>query len=151
MGWLHDWRARSGNKDAKLVLVGHSMGGLVSRYFLEVLGGWLHTRSLFTLGTPHRGAVSSYARLVKCEHSSAGKKQGTGGAKIGNVHLKWAFSEAAVGFLRKNPRGQRYLARLARKHGKSKALSVLAAKLGRAAYYMLTRRTAFEMEHFLMS
>jgi hypothetical protein len=24
---------------------------------------------------------------VKCEHSSAGKKLGTGGAKIGNVHL----------------------------------------------------------------
>jgi transposase len=29
----------------------------------------------------------SYSRLVKCEHSSAGKKLGTGGAKIGNVHL----------------------------------------------------------------
>jgi len=33
----------------------------------------------------------SYSRLVKCEHSSAGKKLGTGGAKIGNAHLKWAF------------------------------------------------------------
>jgi transposase len=92
----------------------------------------------------------SYARLVKCERSSAGKTQGTGGSKIGNVHLKWAFSEAAVGFLRKNPRGQRYLGRLARKHGKSKALSILAAKLGRTTYYMLTRKTAFEMERFLM-
>ncbi|HEX6922167.1 MAG TPA: hypothetical protein VF314_18255, partial [Actinomycetes bacterium] len=28
--WLHDWRARSGNRDARLVLVGHSMGGLVA-------------------------------------------------------------------------------------------------------------------------
>jgi len=43
---------------------------------------------------------ASYARLVKCVHQSAGKKLGTGGAKMGNVHLKWAFSEAAVLFLR---------------------------------------------------
>ena len=47
----------------------------------------------------------SYSRLVKCEHSSAGKKLGTGGSKIGNVHLKWAFSEAAALFLRNNPEG----------------------------------------------
>ena len=31
---------------------------------------------------------ASYARLVKCVHQSAGKKLGTGGAKMGNVHLK---------------------------------------------------------------
>ncbi len=62
--WLEDWRESSGNKDAQLVLIGHSMGGLVSRYFLECLGGRDYTRSLFTLGTPHRGAVASYARLV---------------------------------------------------------------------------------------
>jgi transposase len=91
----------------------------------------------------------SYARLVKCEHSSAGKKLGTGGAKIGNVHLKWAFSEAAVLFLRNNPAGQRHLRRLAGRHGKAKALSILAAKIGRAVYFMLKRERAFEMERFL--
>ncbi len=48
--------------------------------------------------------LASYARLVKCAKESAGKVRGTGGRKIGNAHLKWAFSEAAVGFLRKNPR-----------------------------------------------
>ncbi len=46
-------------------------------------------------------------------------------------HLKWAFSEAAVLFLRNNPAGQTHLRRLAGKHGKAKALSILAAKLGR--------------------
>jgi len=35
------WRAKSGNPDAQLVLVGHSIGGLVARYFVEVLGGRL--------------------------------------------------------------------------------------------------------------
>lgn len=91
----------------------------------------------------------SYARLVKCDHTSAGKKLGTGGAKIGNVHLKWAFSEAAVFFLRSNPEGQKHLRRLAGKHGKGKALSILAAKLGRAVYLILTKERVFEMGRFL--
>ena len=43
---------------------------------------------------------ASYARLVKCKKQSGGKTLGTSGAKMGNVHLKWAFSEAAVLFLR---------------------------------------------------
>jgi transposase len=91
----------------------------------------------------------SYARLVKCDHSSAGKKLGTGGAKIGNVHLKWAFSEAAVCFLRKNPVGQKHLRRLSGRHGKAKALSILAAKLGRTTYFMLDKDRAFDMERFM--
>jgi transposase len=92
---------------------------------------------------------ASYARLVTCAHQSAGKKLGTGGAKMGNVHLKWAFSEAAVTFLRHNHEGQKLLARLEKKHGKGKALSILAHKIGRAVYYMLSRGTVFSMEKFL--
>jgi transposase len=53
----------------------------------------------------------SYCRLVTCAKESAGKRYGTSGAKIGNAYLKWAFSEAAVLFLRTNPAGQKYLAR----------------------------------------
>jgi transposase len=66
----------------------------------------------------------SYCRLVKCAQESAGTRYGTSGAKIGNADLKWAFSEAAVLFLRNNPVGQTYLSRLEKKHGKSKALTV---------------------------
>jgi pimeloyl-ACP methyl ester carboxylesterase len=57
--WLKAWRDRSGNPDAKLVLVGHSMGGLVARYFLEVLEGWKDTRLLITFGTPYRGSLNA--------------------------------------------------------------------------------------------
>ena len=92
---------------------------------------------------------ASYARLIKCRKESAGKKLGTSGAKMGNVHLKWAFSEAAVTFLRHNREGQRLLARLEKQHGKGKALSILAHKIGRAVYYMLSRETVFSMEKFL--
>src|SRR6266487_5102750 len=79
----------------------------------------------------------SYCRLVTCAQESAGKRYGTSGAKIGNAYLKWAFSEAAVLFLRNNPVGQTYLSRLEKKHGKGKALTVLAHKLARAVYYIL--------------
>jgi transposase len=93
----------------------------------------------------------SYCRLVKCAKESAGKRYGTSGTKIGNAYLKWAFSEAAVLFLRNNPAGQKYLVRLEHKHGKGKALTVLAHKLARAVYHMLKRTTAFDMEKFLRS
>jgi transposase len=93
----------------------------------------------------------SYCRLVKCAKESAGKRYGTSGTKIGNAYLTWAFSEAAVLFLRNNPHGQKYLARLEKKHGKGKALTVLAHKLARAVYYMLQRETAFDMQQFLQS
>ncbi len=92
---------------------------------------------------------ASYARLVTCAQASAGKRLGTGGRKIGNAHLKWAFSEAAVLFLRQNPKGQGLFKKLQRKHGKGKALSILAHKLGRATYHMLARGTAFNLEKFM--
>jgi transposase len=91
----------------------------------------------------------SYCRLVKCAQTSAGKRYGTSGAKIGNAYLKWAFSEAAVLFLRDNPAGQKYLTKLENKHGQGKALTLLAQKLARAVYYMLTRHTAFDLHKFL--
>lgn len=100
---------------------------------------------------PRVGDFLSYARLVKSQKASAGKVTGTSGAKIGNAHLKWAYSEAAVLFLQKNPRGQRFIHRLRSKHGRGKALSILAARLGRASYFMLRRSSAFDMERFLMN
>jgi transposase len=92
---------------------------------------------------------ASYCRLVKCAKESGGKRLGTSGNKIGNAHLKWAFSEAATLFLRGNEPGQKYLAKLEKKHDKGKALSILAHKLARAVYVMLKRHTAFDLEQFL--
>ncbi|KOU21125.1 lipase [Streptomyces sp. WM6372] len=36
-------------------LVGHSLGGLVGRYYVQCLGGGARVRTLVTLGTPHSG------------------------------------------------------------------------------------------------
>jgi transposase len=92
---------------------------------------------------------ASYCRVVKCASESGGKRYGTSGTKIGNVHLKWAFSEAAVLFLVGNEPGQKYYGRLEKKHGKGKALTVLAHQLARAVYYMLKRETRFDMDTFV--
>ena len=46
------------------MLVGHSMGGLISRFFLECLDGWRETRTLVTFGTPYRGSVDALDTLV---------------------------------------------------------------------------------------
>ena len=91
----------------------------------------------------------SYCRLVKCAKESNGKRLGTSGKKIGNVPLRWAFAEAAVLFLRHNQPGKTYFTKLEHKHGKAKALTVLAHKLGRAVYYMLTREQAFDLQRFV--
>jgi hypothetical protein len=63
-GWLKNWRSTSGNGDAKLILIGHSMGGLVSRYFLECLEGWKDTKALITFGTPYRGSLNALDGLA---------------------------------------------------------------------------------------
>ncbi|MFD3700000.1 esterase/lipase family protein [Streptomyces sp. NPDC058646] len=38
-------------------LVGHSLGGLVGRYYVQRLGGDARVRTLVTLGTPHSGTL----------------------------------------------------------------------------------------------
>jgi transposase len=91
----------------------------------------------------------SYCRLVKCAKESGGKRLGTSGKKIGNVHLRWAFAEAASLFLRQNQPGKEFFMKLEHKHGKAKALTVLAHKLARAVFYMLTREQAFDLQRFV--
>jgi hypothetical protein len=61
--WLTRWRRTSGNDEARLVLVGHSLGGLVARSFLELEGGWRTTRALVTFGTPFRGSPQALDAL----------------------------------------------------------------------------------------
>lgn len=92
----------------------------------------------------------SYCRLVKSAKESGGKRMGTLGKKIGNAHLKWAFSEAAVLFLRRNPESVKYREKLAKKHGRAKSLTILAHKLARTVYYILKRKEVFHPKVFFV-
>jgi Lecithin:cholesterol acyltransferase len=58
-----------GSADARwpgrpVLVVAHSMGGLVARYWAGALGGWRHSAAIITLGTPHRGAPKALGWLV---------------------------------------------------------------------------------------
>ena len=117
------------------------------------VGKILSLTILYEIGDIRRFATvqqfASYARLVKCKAESAGKIYGSQGNKIGNAHLKWAFSEAAVLYLRGNPSAQHYLQTLQKRMSKGKALSALAHKLGRCVYFMLKNETVFNEKRFL--
>ena len=107
------------------------------------------TRSTTSRRFPRVQDFVSYCRLVKCAKESAGKRYGISRQEDRQCPLKWAFSEAAVLFLRGNAPAQKYVDRLARKHGKAKAITILAHRLGRAVYHMLRRGEAFDNERFL--
>ena len=97
---------------------------------------------------PEVGNFLSYSRLVRPDHESAGKKKGSGCKKIGNAHLKWAFSETACLMLRAVPEAKKWLQRQERKRGKKKALSVLEAKIGRAVYHLRRKQQPFDSKRF---
>jgi hypothetical protein len=61
---LERWRRQAQNHDAKLIFICHSMGGLVTRWFLEMLGGREVTRTLITIGTPYSGSLNALSALV---------------------------------------------------------------------------------------
>ncbi|MEU4428667.1 hypothetical protein AB0F81_49330 [Actinoplanes sp. NPDC024001] len=62
---LHRWREQGGRfADAQAVLVCHSMGGLIARWYVEHCGGAETTRKVVTFGTPYRGAAKALEQLV---------------------------------------------------------------------------------------
>jgi pimeloyl-ACP methyl ester carboxylesterase len=68
---LDQWQ-REGHPHAKLVIVGHSMGGLVARWFLDVEGGHALTRRLITIGTPYQGSLKALGVLTNGFHKCLG-------------------------------------------------------------------------------
>jgi transposase len=97
------------------------------------------------------GDFLSYARLVTPKQTSDGKVTGHGGAKIGNVHLKWAFSEAVLWMLRNSDDAKALVKRKEKKYGKARAMTMLARKIARAVYQMLKRKEPFDAVKFFAS
>lgn len=44
----------------RIHVVGHSMGGMIARYYVQCLGGDERVHTLVTLGSPHAGTASAY-------------------------------------------------------------------------------------------
>jgi len=140
--WFIETQARQHNPvHLQILKTVHGIGRILSLTIIYEIGNINRFESVQNF--------SSYARLVKCKAESAGKIYGTNGNKIGNAHLKWAFSEAAALYLRGNKRAQNYLLKLQKRMSKAKALSALAHKLGRCVYFMLKNETVFDEDKFL--
>jgi transposase len=73
---------------------------------------------------------------------------GSGGRKIGNAQLRWAFGEAACLFLRSSERAKKWKQKQEKKRGEGKALAILAAKLARAVYHLWRKAEAFDEDRF---
>lgn len=88
----------------------------------------------------------SYCRLCSTSKLSNGKSKGFGNAKNGNAYLSWAFTEIAQHAL-VNRTIRAIFDRLLKKyHGlRVKAIRTLAAKIARAAYYVLKNEVPFEL------
>lgn len=84
---LEQWRDahRDLPTDPKLVFICHSMGGLVARYYVELLGGDELTRRLITIGTPYRGSVNALDFLAN------GYQPGWGPVRINLSKLMASF------------------------------------------------------------
>lgn len=61
---LPRWSGTLPDGTAKVILIGHSMGGLVAKYYLGALHGWQRSRALITYGTPFRGSVKALDLLA---------------------------------------------------------------------------------------
>ncbi len=134
----------AGNCDRHRLILLRTVPGIGAILSLVILYE-IHTIERF----PTVQDIAFYCRLIKCKTESAGKSHGTTGRKIGNAYLNWAFSEAAVPFLPKNPVAQAWLEEMADKHNKAPALTILAHKLGLAVHLTPQRKTMFAQQRFL--
>lgn len=92
------------------------------------------------------GHFSSYCRCVPSQHLSNGKVKGSGNVKNGNPYLSWAFTEAAHGLIRFEPRAKRYYERKSAKTNPILALRAVANKAARAVFYVLHDQVPFRVE-----
>ncbi|MFE3112222.1 esterase/lipase family protein [Kitasatospora indigofera] len=54
-----EW-ARRAHRGAPVALVGHSLGGLIARYYVQRLGGDEHVPTVITLAAPHEGTLAAH-------------------------------------------------------------------------------------------
>jgi transposase len=113
------------------------------------IGPVLGTTIALETGTIERfasaGNYASYARCVKSEKISNGKRKGQGNKKNGNKYLAWAFLEAGHYGAIWDLRIKRYYQRKKAKGHILVAKKAVANKLARACYHVLKRHEAFDV------
>jgi transposase len=94
------------------------------------------------------GNYVSYCRAVQAEKLSNQRKKGENNRKCGNKYLAWAWLEAANFAIRYSPEIKSWYQRKLQRCGHLTVLArkAVAAKLAKAAYYMLKKKEAFNMK-----
>jgi len=84
-----------------------------------------------------------YCCVTPGTNASADWRGRPGVGRSGNLYLKEAFSNAALGAIRKDATIRTFYKRQVRRNGAKKAKMAAAHKLARAVYFMLSRRQAY--------
>ena len=117
---------------------------------VDGIGKILGMTIMYETGTLDRfkevGHYASYARCVKSERMSNGKKKGHGNRKNGNKYLSWAYVEAAHSAVRYNERIQKFHQRKKAKSNGVLAIKAVAHKLARACYHVLKDQVVFDAQ-----
>lgn len=58
---LADYISQTFHPQQSIDIVGYSMGGLVSRYYVQRLGGINRVQRLITISSPHKGTLTAYS------------------------------------------------------------------------------------------
>lgn len=102
---------------------------------------------LYEIGPIERFATeknfASYCCLAPQTAESANWRGRPGVGRAGNLYLKEAFTNAALGAIRKDPTLRAFYNRQLRRNGPQKARVAAAHKLAVAVYYMLRRRQPY--------
>jgi transposase len=93
---------------------------------------------------PDVGNYTSYCRGARAIHLSNGKKKADNNQKNGNKYLSWAFVEAAHHCVRACPKAYAFCERKKAKRNGAVAVKALAAKLAKAAYYIMRDQVMFD-------
>jgi transposase len=93
---------------------------------------------------PSAGDFASYCRTVRSQRTSNQKKKGENNSKCGNKYLAWAFVEAANFAQRYDPQARAFYDRKKARANTMVATKALACKLAKAAWHVMTKKTAYE-------
>jgi transposase len=93
---------------------------------------------------PGVGNYTSYCRGARAIRTSNGKKKADNNQKNGNKYLSWAYVEAAHHCVRVCPKAKAFYDRKKSKRNGAVATKALAAKLSKAAYYIMRDQVMFD-------
>jgi pimeloyl-ACP methyl ester carboxylesterase len=104
--FMEHYRSEFGYMCDKVILVTHSMGGLVARYYSEVLGGYSNVLGIVHGVMPATGAAMAYKRVKAGTEGMAGSVLGANAAEVTAV---FAQSPGALQLLPGHDYGMHWL------------------------------------------